>query len=85
MTIDYSCKYNEGVECPPNKRACSSCGWNPAVAAARHEQTLKELSAGPTYRAMINKLRRNLISRESEIYSLKKELWAYKNDEETMP
>lgn len=31
----YSCKYNEGVGCHPNKHHCNTCGWNPAVARER--------------------------------------------------
>lgn len=28
-----SCEYNEAINC--KKRACDTCGWNPAVSAAR--------------------------------------------------
>ena len=31
----YSCPYNEGVGCHPNKHHCESCGWNPEVARER--------------------------------------------------
>ena len=31
----YSCKFNEGVSCHPDKHNCDSCGWNPEVARER--------------------------------------------------
>ena len=31
----YSCQFNEGVGCHPNKHHCESCGWNPEVARER--------------------------------------------------
>lgn len=31
----YSCQFNEGVSCHPNKHHCQSCGWNPEVARER--------------------------------------------------
>lgn len=36
------CEYNEAVIC--GKRACSACGWNPTVAAARFKAIKKILT-----------------------------------------
>ena len=32
-THKWACPYNEGVTC--ERRTCTSCGWNPAVAKLR--------------------------------------------------
>lgn len=37
------CRFNQGVECPPNGRECQNCGWNPPVAEARLRIIRKEL------------------------------------------
>jgi hypothetical protein len=34
----YECRYNEGCAC--DSRHCSTCGWNPVVAAARKKEAM---------------------------------------------
>lgn len=40
------CSFNKEVLCRPNKRHCSTCGWNPEVAKSRLEKITQQNKGG---------------------------------------
>lgn len=64
---DNTCPHNDVINCPPNKRHCSTCSWSPDGVKRRVEKKVRNPQQGPTRSKRVAKV--DAHGRVVEIYS----------------